>query len=467
MKIRTEIDAWFDKHADEMLEDVKRLIAVKSVLAPAEPGKPYGAGPHAALTLAREMLAAHGIETTVFADCMAQGDIGPGAPELGILVHVDTVAAHDGWDSDPFTAEVRGGRLYGRGATDNKGPAVASMYAMYAARELAPQLKKAARILIGSAEEIGCVDIAAYLRENAPPPCVFSPDADYPLVNVEKGRYCQYFEAKWESDGALPRVVSVTGGDTENIVPRVSSAVVEGVPLHAIQALCAEYSEKTGAELTAEASGDTVKIMSKGTASHASRPQDGNNAQTALLALLAALPLAESESAKRVRALARMFPHGDTEGHALGIAMEDEISHGLTLNFGVVTLSETGLRGNFDSRTPACADDRDIAGIVDRALFDAGILTTGKTMTRCHHTPADSPCVRTLLRIYADYTGEKGECLALGGTTYVHNIPGGVAFGCEMPGESNRIHGANEYIGVEQLILSAKMFTQAILDICG
>jgi succinyl-diaminopimelate desuccinylase len=54
----------------------------------------------------------------------------------------------------------------------------------------------------------------------------------------------------------------------------------------------------------------------------------------------------------------------------------------------------------------------------------------------------------------------------MGGLTYVHDIEGGVAFGVAMPGDDNRAHGANEYISKEQLILSAKMFTQAILDMC-
>jgi succinyl-diaminopimelate desuccinylase len=75
--------------------------------------------------------------------------------------------------------------------------------------------------------------------------------------------------------------------------------------------------------------------------------------------------------------------------------------------------------------------------------------------------------VRSLLRIYEEYTGEAGSCLSIGGQTYVHGIPGGVAFGCAFPGVDCRIHGANEYIGVDELILSAKMFTQAIIDIAA
>jgi succinyl-diaminopimelate desuccinylase len=83
-----------------------------------------------------------------------------------------------------------------------------------------------------------------------------------------------------------------------------------------------------------------------------------------------------------------------------------------------------------------------------------------------HYTPEDSPLVQTLLRTYESYTGLKGECLAIGGGTYVHSIEGGVAFGCAMPGTDNRMHGADEFAVIEELMISAKMFTQIILELC-
>ncbi|MDR0861681.1 MAG: Sapep family Mn(2+)-dependent dipeptidase [Oscillospiraceae bacterium] len=476
---KAQIDAWFEAHGEELVNDTLKLIGIKSVLGAPEHGKPYGAGAAAALDFTREWLHSHGFATETFQDCMLSADLGAetdATPKLGILVHVDTVAAHDGWDSDPFVGEVRDGVIYGRGATDNKGPAIASLYAMLAARELAPQLNlrltHGARIIIGSAEEIGCVDVGEYLKENAPPEYVFAPDAVYPLVNVEKGRFLARFGAEWNGNEATPRVVSITGGDTPNIVPRVASAVVEGLPPSGIVALCAKLTERTGVELTAEdcesASGEpTVRITALGKAAHASRPWDGNNAQTALLALLNVLPLARSQAADALRALVKLFPHGDTRGEAIGISMSDEASGELTLNFGTLTLDAEGLTATFDARTPAVADGRDLHGITDRALWDNGLKLESISATRCHYTPQDSPLVQTLLGIYEDYTGLRGECLSLGGTTYVHNIPGGVAFGTEFPGTENRIHGANEFIGVDELILSAKMFTQAILDICG
>ena len=83
-----------------------------------------------------------------------------------------------------------------------------------------------------------------------------------------------------------------------------------------------------------------------------------------------------------------------------------------------------------------------------------------------HHVPADSPLVKELLAVYEDYTGLKGEAIAIGGGTYVHHLKNGVAFGCAMPGTDNKMHGADESAVVEELILSAEMFAQIIIDLC-
>jgi succinyl-diaminopimelate desuccinylase len=46
---------------------------------------------------------------------------GSGRPHLGFAGHLDVVPAGEGWSSEPFAPEVRGGLLYGRGAVDMKG----------------------------------------------------------------------------------------------------------------------------------------------------------------------------------------------------------------------------------------------------------------------------------------------------------------------------------------------------------
>ena len=466
-EIRREVDDWFELHSGEMLEDLGRLIAINSVRGPTEDGAPYGAGPREALSLAQAMLEERGFSAGVFEDMILTADIGPAPPLMGILAHLDVVGAGDGWDSDPFEMTLREGKIFGRGASDNKGPSVAAMYAMYCARDLCPKLKSGFRLLLGSGEEIGCEDIALYLSKNQPPPNVFTPDAGYPVVNIEKGRITPFFKASWDKDDTLPRVLSITGGKTTNVVPDRAGAVVEGFTLREAEAFCRGFSEKTGAAISVREDGAQLRFTSEGKSAHASRPELGINAQTALIGMLAAMPFAESPGFGYIRAMNRLFPHGDLHGRALGIAMSDELTGELTVSFDVLGYTETDFSGNFDSRTPACADEVDLLGMTRAALEREGIAMTDNTISHCHHTPEESPFVQNLLRIYQEYTGNPGECLSMGGQTYVHEIQGGVAFGVNPPGVEDNVHGANEFISMENLIVSAKMFTQAIIDMCA
>ncbi len=84
-----------------------------------------------------------------------------------------------------------------------------------------------------------------------------------------------------------------------------------------------------------------------------------------------------------------------------------------------------------------------------------------------HHVPAETPFVKILLRCYEMYSGKPGRCVAIGGGTYVHNLARGVAFGCADPEVDNHLHGPDEFAVIEQLMMSAKIFTQVIIDCCG
>ena len=90
-----------------------------------------------------------------------------------------------------------------------------------------------------------------------------------------------------------------------------------------------------------------------------------------------------------------------------------------------------------------------------------------ESMKPPHHVDGNSHFVKTLLRAYEDYTGQKGECMHMGGGTYVHELKNGVAFGASMPGTDNRMHGADEFAVVEELVTSARIFAQVIVDLCS
>jgi len=465
-ELRKKIDDWFDANSDDMICDLGKFIEINSVRSKSLEGAPYGAESRAVLTLAQKMFEERGFDVSVFEDMIITVEHGPTPPLMGILAHLDIVDVGDGWDSDPLTLTEKDGNLYGRGVIDNKGPSVAAMYALYCARELFPQFKHGVQVILGSGEETGFDDVAQYLKKNSTPPNVFTPDAEYPVVNIEKGRFMPVFSAKWDKESELPRIVSVTGGKTPNIVPNYSEAVIEGFSVDDVEPFCREFSEKTRVSISAMETEGRITITAEGKAAHASKPHLGNNAQTALISMLAAMPFRKSRSFDNLCALNRLFPHGDNHGAAIGIEMSDEKTGKITVNFGVLRFSELEFSGTFDSRTPSCADDVDLVGMTKEALGREGFEVTFHEIKGCHHTPEETPFVQKLLHLYEEYTGNPGKCSSMGGLTYVHDIPGGVAFGVAMPGDDNKAHGANEYINKEQLITSAKMFTQAIIDMC-
>jgi acetylornithine deacetylase/succinyl-diaminopimelate desuccinylase-like protein len=63
----------------------------------------------------------------------------PGKPRLLLAPHLDTVGV-SGMTVDPFAAEVRDGKIWGRGTTDTKGTMSAMLRALYELREVIPGL---------------------------------------------------------------------------------------------------------------------------------------------------------------------------------------------------------------------------------------------------------------------------------------------------------------------------------------
>ena len=84
-----------------------------------------------------------------------------------------------------------------------------------------------------------------------------------------------------------------------------------------------------------------------------------------------------------------------------------------------------------------------------------------------HHIPEESALVQTLLDVYEDMTGNRPKPLCIGGGTYVHDIENGIAFGCGFEGLDNRLHAADEFITLEQLLFTCKIYARTILAFCG
>lgn len=466
---KEKIDAYFDDPArrQELIRTVSRLVGVKSVKGEATPEAPFGPGPRAALDEALKICDELGFATRDYDHYVGLADLNDKETQLHILGHLDVVPEGMGWDTDPYTCVEKDGMLYGRGVIDDKGPVAAAMLAMKAVRDLGIPLSRNVKLVMGTDEESGSSDIRYYYSKEPYAPQSFTPDANFPLINVEKGHLMCRFEGHWEKETVSPRATGLTGGVRGNVVPPEATVTIVGLKAADAAGLCPAIEARSGAKFTCTDTADGVSIHCVGKNAHAAFPEEGINAICALLELVAALPLADCASTKALKALHELFPFGDTRGNALGIAMADEVSGELTVNLGLMTMEETGFHASIDSRSPVCATEENCAQVAKANLEAHGIEVPVAGMMPSHIVESDSPLVKTLLGCYEAVTGERGaKPLITGGGTYVHNIPGGVAFGCEFPGFDYKMHSANELVPVDHLVKSAKIFALAIAELC-
>ena len=464
---REMIDAFIDSHQEEMLEDLKTLVRIDSRRGKAEEGKPFGEGPAKVLQAAEELMRAYGLKTKNYENYVVTGDFNEEEKGLDVLAHLDVVPVTPDWTvTDPFDPLVKDGKIYGRGTADDKGPAIAALYALRAIKESGIPLKKNVRLILGSDEECGSEDLEYYYGLEEEAPMTFTPDAEFPVINIEKGRLAKNFGREFGEEPVLPEVAEMHGGDKVNVVPASAWALIKGLDEETVKA-AAEDAGICGVIFRTEKEEEGVRIHAKGVAAHASTPEDGKNAICGLLKLIGNLPLAETEKTKTLQGLSKLFPVGDTRGEALGIAMEDRESGSLTMNLGILNLENNSLTGTFDSRVPVCGTDENVTKVVSEKLSDIGCTMEEGGMTSVHYVPGDSVLVKSLLASYEAYTGIKGEPQFMGGGTYVHDLKNGVAFGCMDPAVDNHMHGDDEFMMLDVLWMSAKIFADAIIRLCS
>ena len=166
--MRKEIIDYFRNNKDEMIKSISELVGVPSVRGEAKEGMPFGEKTAEVLELALKTADGFGFKTENHGGYVGTGDLNGGDTELAILAHLDVVPAGEGWDTDPYTVVEKDGVIFGRGVSDDKGPAVAALYAMKAVRELDLSVSKNCRLILGTDEECGSSDLKYYFSKNRP-----------------------------------------------------------------------------------------------------------------------------------------------------------------------------------------------------------------------------------------------------------------------------------------------------------
>ncbi len=434
----------------EIIAQTQKLIQIKSVKAQSKPGMPFGQGIHDALEAFLNLADSLGFKTKSYEGYAGIVTMGSGQQTLGILSHLDVVPEGTGWTHAPFGGELIGDRIYGRGSLDDKGPSVAALFAMKAIKESGLKLRKKVEMMVGTDEESGHEGIHYLFKHHKKPDIGLSPDGDYPVIFAEKGiLHIDCFQ-KWDNDSQI----IVCGGLRPNMVPEACECKMAEEPLRALMDV---LNSKGYAYQRHEGGGLTVE----GHSAHGSMPEKGVNAcQRMLDALSAALP-DESAQARFIRCLQEAFLL-ETDGTALGLNLSDAVSGHLSLNVGMLNIDAHQGRVVLDIRYPVSLEKDEIIRRIDSYFKLHGI----QCEERMHHAPLyvpkDSQLIQTLLDVYYRNTGRQDQPIAIGGGTYARVLKNAVAFGAAFPEREAVMHQKDEYILVEDLIMNAKIYADAI-----
>ena len=451
-----KIDRFVEDNMPGVLRDIAELVSIDSVARSSGPeGMPFGEGCAAALEKGLEISERLGLQAENCEGYIGYAQVGEGGRDcknyLATVTHLDVVPCGDEWTHDPFAMLEKEGYIIGRGVMDDKGPSVLCLYALKYLKENCPQLHYPVRALLGTCEETDMADVIYYLNNYPAPLFCFSPDADFPMCNGEKG----IFRGNLISYCRPENVVQIKGGLVANAVPDKAEALVKAENLVSTQSV------------TAEKEGEFWHLTAKGIGGHASLPEGTVNAIGALLKYILDNGIASEEEKKYFEAC--MLIHEDYTGAAAGIAASDNIFKPLTAVSGLIGIEDGHFFQSLDCRYPTTTSGENICRLLEEKVGDvlhAEIYHDNPPF----YMSLDKPEVQACLEAYNEVTGENAEPYTIGGGTYARDFPNAVSFGPEHPERpqpewAGPIHGVDEAASIEFFREALKIYILALLKL--
>lgn len=417
-----------EKYLNDTVKTIQELIRIDSTNQPAEEGMPFGKGAARALQAFLSCAAAMGFETRNYDNYVGEVLFGEGEP-FAILAHLDVVPAGSGWTHAPFGGEIENGKLYGRGAMDDKGPAVVCLYALKALKDEGFQPRKTIKLIVGCNEECGWGCIDHYKQCAEMPKVGFTPDADFPVIYAEKG----ILHVKFYFPVENAPFTALYGGKGVNMV---------------CDEAFAQCDKTEGAERYSLRVEDDL-LVSRGVSAHGSTPEKGKNALEPLFAYFART----NEDMRRAHEILfeDIFGLKNFADETGRLTMSPDIA-----NYGDGILS-------------VCVDIRYPATLPLQAVLDV-LNKTGVRYEEIYHqsalfNPKDSFLIQTLQRVYNEATGERAEPIAIGGGTYARALECGAGFGPQLCGEPVTIHQKDEYISIPHVKFLLNLYRRAVEEL--
>ncbi len=453
-----KIDLWLRAHEEELIENTCKLLRYPSIEMPAESGAPFGRPVKDALDFMLDLSRSNGMKIRNIENYVGWAEFGEGKPLIMSLGHLDVVPVGPGWKHDPFGAAIDNGYIYARGAVDDKGPTMASFYAMRAIKECLGPINVRFRSVFGCNEESGFKCVEKYNQEDEAPTFGIAPDSDWPLVHAEKG--IADFDISAPLIKGELELLSIEGGDRTNIVIDKCRAVlsIEETGKTLLEELMNDHWDKN---IDIEWLDDRKFIVtSYGKAAHGSTPYYGDSAAIRLFKFLKEIcPVTQAEQYTHLLDLC------DISGSGMGIQGNDDLSR-LTSNVGIIKSNESDIIFTMNIRYPVTWSGSDIKTKCEKYLsnhylgYKLNCIRDSKPL----YFSQEDPMVKAILSAYEYQAGGKSKPKVMGGGTYARAVPNTVSIGTGWEGDGEP-HETDERIRAKNLRRLSMYYAHILINL--
>lgn len=421
--------------------DLERLISIPSILDETHSDYPFGKEIQLALESTLSIAKALGYDTYIDPNgYYGYAQIGSGTELFGVLGHVDVVPTGNisKWNTNPFKLEIKDDKYYGRGVSDDKGPLLASMYALKLMLDDGYTPTQRIRFIFGCDEESLWRCMSRYEKIEEMPNMGFSPDSTFPLIYAEKALVQVELSANDEID------FTFSGGNALNTVPESAIINYGSNIIENLNHMQFKYSVANN------------KIEVIGKSCHAQSCDKGINAITHLAQ---ALSFKQNESSLLKFILER---GKDPNGVDLFGIIADDASGKLMFNIGKASFEAHKQTIGIDMRIPVSYDTSTLIQTLKDVCLEYKLEFKQIDFLRSIHVKKESKLVTSLMKAYQEVTKDyESQPTASGGATYARAMDNCVAFGAILPNSAKTAHQINEFILKEDIITAIEIYMKS------
>ena len=425
MNLKEQIEEYLQKNKFEIVSRTCDLVKIPSINVEDHSGKPYGIECAKAIDFCDQLCKEKHLVTKNYdyrcLEVMCRED--QTGKRLLIATHADVVPTVDDNIYDPFAGKVYGDYIVGRGVVDDKGPLIASLYALAFFKEYGIPLKNDIRLVFGSNEECGMDDLQYYLERAGQPDWGLAVDDDFPTVNGEKGLV--HFSI---SAPKAEHVESINSyGSKQRLVHDYCESTING------ENMVIGRTEKVANPVLHRFTGEERLFKN-------------------------------DQDEKYIREIL-----ADIDGHCLGINHSDEMSGKTSVKVFKAESDAQNITLTFDIRTPVTLNIDDVVEKLIAYGKKTGLEVKIVKVSKGYYQKPENEIVSMLTELYNKEFNANEKPYVMGACTYARLFDNGCGFGGGNPHEvkpfpkgHGAAHGADEAHNIYVLFDAIKMLILGI-----